>query len=67
MVELLPLLQVKQAVVMALEAGYRHIDCAAIYGNEAEIGDALQDTVGQGKVKEQHILLEITLYFLVYC
>lgn len=40
----------KQAVVWALEAGYRHIDCAAIYGNEVEIGEALQDTLGPGKV-----------------
>lgn len=44
--------QVKQAVVWALEAGYRHIDCAAIYGNEVEIGEALQDTLGPGKVQQ---------------
>lgn len=43
--------QVKQAVIWALQAGYRHIDCAAIYDNEAEIGEALQETVGPGKVK----------------
>lgn len=46
-----PLRQVKQAVIWALQAGYRHIDCAAIYGNEAEVGDALHETVGPGKVK----------------
>lgn len=45
-----PLHQVKQAVIWALQAGYRHIDCAAIYGNEAEIGEALHETVGPGKV-----------------
>lgn len=49
------LLQVKQAVIWALEAGYRHIDCAAIYGNEVEIGEALQDTFGPGKVKQLNI------------
>uniref|UniRef100_A0AAQ5ZLY7 NADP-dependent oxidoreductase domain-containing protein n=1 Tax=Amphiprion ocellaris TaxID=80972 RepID=A0AAQ5ZLY7_AMPOC len=41
--------KVKQAVVWALEAGYRHIDCAAIYGNEVEIGEALQETLGPSK------------------
>lgn len=29
--------QVCQAVETALRAGYRHIDCAAIYRNEAEL------------------------------
>ncbi|XP_018525310.1 aldo-keto reductase family 1 member A1-B isoform X2 [Lates calcarifer] len=41
--------KVKQAVIWALESGYRHIDCAAIYGNEVEIGEALQETLGPGK------------------
>ncbi|KAM9000718.1 aldo-keto reductase family 1 member A1 isoform X2 [Sarcophilus harrisii] len=41
--------QVKAAVKYALSVGYRHIDCAAIYGNEVEIGEALKDSVGPGK------------------
>lgn len=28
----------------ALKAGYRHIDTAAIYGNEAEVGQAIKDS-----------------------
>lgn len=31
----------RQAVLDALETGYRHIDTAAIYGNEADVGDAI--------------------------
>ncbi|XP_063483758.1 aldo-keto reductase family 1 member A1 isoform X1 [Symphalangus syndactylus] len=41
--------QVKAAVKYALSVGYRHIDCAAIYGNEPEIGEALKEDVGPGK------------------
>ena len=31
----------RQAVTWALEAGYRHIDTAAIYGNEEDVGAAI--------------------------
>ena len=33
-----------QAVRDALEAGYRHLDTATMYGNEAEVGRALSDS-----------------------
>ncbi len=35
---------VEHAVYTALEAGYRHIDTAKIYGNEKEIGQVLKKT-----------------------
>ncbi|KAM8886901.1 aldo-keto reductase family 1 member A1-A isoform 1-T2 [Spinachia spinachia] len=41
--------QVKQAVLAALDCGYRHIDCAAAYRNEQEVGEALAIRVGPGK------------------
>jgi len=40
--------QVGAAVKAALESGYRHVDCAAIYGNEAEIGEVFAETFGGG-------------------
>lgn len=39
--------EVYQAVKAALEIGYRHIDCAFIYGNEAEIGQAFEDAFNE--------------------
>ncbi|MEU6556431.1 aldo/keto reductase [Streptomyces sp. NPDC046915] len=32
----------QQAVIAALDAGYRHIDTAAVYGNEADVGHGLR-------------------------
>lgn len=32
------------ATATALEAGYRHVDTATLYGNEAEVGRALRDS-----------------------
>lgn len=40
----------QRAVEEALEIGYRHIDTAAAYYNEAQVGDALKATGMAGKV-----------------
>lgn len=36
--------EVERAVEIALKSGYRHIDCASIYRNEAEVGAGLKNS-----------------------
>ena len=33
--------ETEQSVLNAIKSGYRHIDCAAAYGNEKSVGDAI--------------------------
>ena len=40
--------QVANAVKEAILAGYRHIDCASIYGNEKQIGIVIKDLIDSG-------------------
>lgn len=54
--------EVHRAVVEALNAGYRHIDCAAIYGNEPEIGQALREVLDQGTVKREELWITSKLW-----
>ncbi len=45
--------QVAQAVRGAAAAGYRHFDCASVYGNEPEVGAALRAVVEDGVRREE--------------
>ncbi|GLH05296.1 AAEL004086-PA [Gryllus bimaculatus] len=40
--------EVERAVAEAVDAGYRHFDCAMLYGNEREIGAALRAKMDEG-------------------
>lgn len=44
-----------EAVIMAFQEGYRHIDCAYAYNNEADIGVALKHALLQLQIKRYHI------------
>ena len=47
---------VAKAVLGAISVGYRHIDCAAIYGNEHLIGESLRTAI-QGGVKREELFV----------
>ncbi|MEA5414971.1 aldo/keto reductase [Synechococcus sp. BA-132 BA5] len=54
--------EVGAAVTAALQLGYRHIDCAAIYGNEAEIGEALMGAIRSGLVSRDELWITSKLW-----
>lgn len=54
--------EVYKAVIEALKSGYRHIDCAPIYGNEREVGQALAEAFGQGIVDRDQVWITSKLW-----
>jgi alcohol dehydrogenase (NADP+) len=53
--------QIAAAVEGAAAVGYRHFDCASVYGNEHEIGHALQQILG-GKIKREQLWVTSKLW-----
>ncbi|XP_069822822.1 aldo-keto reductase family 1 member C3-like [Dendropsophus ebraccatus] len=45
----------EDAVKVALEVGFRHIDGAYIYGNEVEVGRAIKQKITDGTVKREDV------------
>ncbi|HCS79338.1 TPA: aldehyde oxidoreductase [Patescibacteria group bacterium] len=43
-------------------AGYRHVDCASIYGNEIAIGNAFHHVFSSGKVKREDVFVTSKLW-----
>jgi alcohol dehydrogenase (NADP+) len=53
--------EVAAAVRGALAVGYRHIDCAAVYGNEHLIGEALEEALSAG-LRREHLWITSKLW-----
>lgn len=51
-----------KAVKEAIRLGYRHVDCAFIYGNEAEIGQALSEAFQEGLVRRDQMWITSKLW-----
>src|SRR4051812_11091481 len=53
---------VGKAVREAIRIGYRHIDCASFYGNEAEVGRAVRDAIREGEVTRKDLWMTSKLW-----
>jgi diketogulonate reductase-like aldo/keto reductase len=58
--------EVEKAVKIALDEGYRLIDTAAVYQNEEEIGKALEEYLGTGKLKRSDVFITTKVLFQLW-
>jgi len=49
-------------VKMAIKIGYKHIDCAAAYGNEEAVGRALKECFEEGLIKREDLFVTSKLW-----
>ena len=55
-------LATEQATRTALEVGFRHLDCAERYRNEAAVGDAMQAAFKAGTVRRDEVFVTTKLW-----
>ncbi|MFY0599658.1 MAG: aldo/keto reductase [Cyclobacteriaceae bacterium] len=54
--------EIGRVVTKAIEVGYRHFDCAAFYGNEQEIGEAINEAIDEGIVEREDLWITSKLW-----
>lgn len=53
---------VETVVRTAIELGYRHIDTASLYGNEVEVGNAINAAIAAGDVTREELFITTKLW-----
>ena len=52
----------RQATETALQVGFRHLDCAERYRNEAMVGEAMQAVFGAGTIRREDVFVTTKLW-----
>lgn len=50
------------AISAALQVGYRHLDCAAIYGNEKDVGEGIKHGLQKTGLKRDDVWITSKLW-----
>ncbi|XP_053321556.1 aldo-keto reductase family 1 member C1-like [Spea bombifrons] len=53
--EYIPVAESEEATKAAIEVGFRHIDGAHLYGNEKEVGRAIQEKIADGTARREDL------------
>lgn len=54
--------EMKTAVLNAIDIGYRHLDCAWIYRNQNEVGEAIAESIAAGKITRSDLFITTKLW-----
>jgi alcohol dehydrogenase (NADP+) len=62
----IPKSETKSRVISAIQAGFTHIDTAAVYGNESEVGEALNELFTSGEKRREEIFITTKCFISRY-